>query len=1444
MVCKITQIKKRNGNIALFNEDKISNAIFNAAKAVGGQDKERAKLLAKEVVELLEERGFSDARMPSVEDVQDGVEKILVERGHAKTAKRYILYREQHKRMRDLKNFINSNDIMDGYLNHLDWRIKENSNMSFSLQGLNNHISSIVSSNYWLHKIYPPEVRRAHLQGDLHIHDLQLVSAYCCGWDLKDLLMKGFGGVPGKIESKAPKHFRAALGQVTNFLYTTQGEVAGANAFSSFDSYLAPLIHYDKLEYGEIKQAMQEFLFNMNVPTRVGFQCLSEDTEILTPDGWKKYSQVKKGDKIKTFNLKNKTLETKKVKNMFKKKYSGIMYNLKNRIQDQLISPEHRIIRKKFNTDNYILESIEKTSKLKSPFIIPIAGKNVDKDVKVSNEQIKLLAWIISEGTIERKITHRVAYRITIYQSKIKNRTNYNEIKKLLKHFKLEYSESESIGLGQPVNRFRLNAGSSKKIHKWFGTRDSIKFIPKNLLEMSQKQSRLFLETYIKGDGTQESKIAVADKKLLNQLQQTIVNSGYGFTVLKRAPTLGKKIIYILRVIRHTNTYINKVKKVKYNGIIWCPTTDNETVIAKRNGKVFITGNCPFTNITMDMKIPSILKHQPVIFGGELQKDTYGDFQTEADMLNKAFAEVMIQGDAKGRLFTFPIPTYNITKDLDWDNEVYDGIWEMTAKYGIPYFSNFINSDMSPDDVRSMCCRLRLSNGELRKRGGGLFGANPLTGSTGVVTMNMPRLAYLSRNPSEFKEQLAKQMDIARTSLEIKKRAVERFTEAGLYPYSKHYLKDVKKATGSYWGNHFNTIGLIGMNEACMNLLGVNIAEREGRYFALDILDFMRERMSEYQEKSSTNSLYNLEATPGEGTGYRLARLDRRTYPEIITAGDREPYYTNSTHLPVNYTDDIFEALRLQDSLQCKYTGGCIEKGNKVLSNKGALEIEYIVKNFDSLKPIKALSYNAKKGTSEWDEIIDAIAIDVKKKNKIRIIAERKLDIVTSDWHPFFVLEKTQVESICPICKKEIKNLKAFASHLRHYPGCRKKYKSFPKYKVIEKRADELKKNDYILQNSTNLFTEKIKHLDEDLMWLIGFFISDGCLSLYKDNRSGNNLVKYTLRFFSEHKEILKKVKIILKKFFKVDVQVRKNDKRSEKLREVATNKKSVIDFFFKYGFKNGKKVYGINIPSEVKKNITQNNLNSLLAGLIDGDGYISKKDGSIEYYTVSQELAKDILEICTQGGILINVASKLTKRKNEVNGFRLRIPAYEATRIKNNLKIADGSQKINHNFSNRKKRHLPVVRVKKTSKVNVQDNQFYDLTTKNNHNYLAGKNTFVFIHNTVMHGFLGERIDNIETVKKMVRRIATNFHLPYFTLTPTFSVCKDHGYLKGRIETCPSCETATEVYSRVVGYLRPISSWNNGKAEEFKERKAYTLARSLESPHAIKTDHFKDYEK
>ena len=600
----IDKVQKRDGRIVNFEQEKIAEAVHRALMATNqGNGPESQKVSAK-VVQLLNKR-FKKGEVPTIEQVQDIVEEALILEDLVETAKGYILYREQRRAIRDAsKAADDSSEKVDSYLKEIDWQVKENANMTFSLQGLNEYVGSYISKKYWLNKIYPKEIRDAAANEDFHIHDLQLLAPYCAGWDLYDFLVKGFGGVPGKIECKPPKHLRTAMGQLVNVLYTLQGETAGANAVSNFDTLLAPFIRYDNLGYKQVKQIVQEFLFNCMVPTRVGFQT-------------------------------------------------------------------------------------------------------------------------------------------------------------------------------------------------------------------------------------------------------------------------------------------------------------------------------PFLNVSLDIKPAAYLAKQPVIIGGEPQNETYGDFQPEMDMFIKAFYEGLMEGDASGRPFTFPIPTVSITKDFDWDNPNLIAMWEATAKYGINYFSNFIHSDMSPDDARSMCCRLRLDNRELYKRGGGLFGSSPKTGSIGVVTIDLPRIGYLSKTKTEFLSRLARLMDLAKESLEIKRKALDNFMEKGLYPYSRFYLQEMKNMRNTYFGNHFSTIGIIGMNEALLNFLEEDITTPKGRKFAGEILDFMRDTMIKFQEE--TGNLYNLEATPGEGTSYRQAKTDREKYPDIITAGTKEaPYYTNSTQLPVGFTDDVFEALDLQNDLQVKYTGGTV----------------------------------------------------------------------------------------------------------------------------------------------------------------------------------------------------------------------------------------------------------------------------------------------------------------------------------------------------------------------------------------------------------------------------------------------------------------------------------------------------------------------------------------
>ena len=598
------QVIKRDGRKVDFEAKSIIEAVKKAAVADGWDDIS-ANNMAKRVTQKVTQDLEAESKpVVEIEHIQDVVESVLMEK-HQSVAKAYILYRNKKAKLRRVQAG-GGVSLVQEYLSSSDWRIRENSNMEFSLQGLNNYIASDISAEFWLNSVYTEDIRNAHISGDIHIHDLSQISVYCVGWDLQDFLKTGFTGVKGKVSSKPPKHFRTALGQLVNLMFTLQGEAAGAQAVSSFDTLLAPFIAYDDLNYKQVKQSIQEFIFNMNVPTRVGFQS-------------------------------------------------------------------------------------------------------------------------------------------------------------------------------------------------------------------------------------------------------------------------------------------------------------------------------PFSNITLDMVCPSTLKDVPVVIGGIDQDTTYGMYQKEMDMLNKAFCEVMTEGDASGRIFSFPIPTVNLHKNFDWDSKRFDPIWSMTAKYGVPYFANFINSDLSPDDARSMCCRLRLDNRELRKRGGGLFGANPLTGSIGVVTLNLPRLGYDSKDEQEFFERLEQRMDTAKESLCLKRETLENFTDAGLYPYSRFYLRSVKERFGKYWENHFGTIGNNGGREACLNLLGKDITTPEGSAFMKRMLNFMRDKIAQYQEE--TGDYFNLEASPAEGTSYRLALLDKRSGRDMIFANGKAEegkivYYTNSTQPPVGYTDDVFKALDHQDELQTLYTGG------------------------------------------------------------------------------------------------------------------------------------------------------------------------------------------------------------------------------------------------------------------------------------------------------------------------------------------------------------------------------------------------------------------------------------------------------------------------------------------------------------------------------------------
>jgi len=907
-----TRVRKRDGQEVHFDARKIESAILRAGQASGEFGALEATGLTTQVIKVISHR-LEAGRIPDIEGIQDVVEQTLIAANHFETARAYIVYREQHSRLReDRRTLVDVAASVNEYLDRSDWRVAANANQGYSLGGLILNSAGKMIANYWLSHVYPPEVGAAHREGDLHIHDLDMLAGYCAGWSLRTLLHEGLNGVPGKVEAGPPKHMSSAVGQIVNFLGTLQNEWAGAQAFSSFDTYMAPYVRKDRLSYAQVRQAIQELIYNLNVPSRWGCQCVDEETECLTENGWKRHDQIVAGEKIATVDWRDNRLEYLEPLAITAYDFDGEMYVLRNRTQEQWVTPRHKVMRKLFNSDNrWVLEDIEAVAELKSPVIVPNAWET-DSVHEVDDNLVELLAWVVSEGNFDFSGGRR---RISLWQS-TGNRENATAIERVLTALGLSWHERLQTGTyaNHPVCRYRLNAEGSELVLRYTAQ----KCVPPLIRTLSARQIRLFVDTYIRGDGSVEpngrTRIYTNDRENLDALQELCTLAGYGSTVHTRADSG----VHVLNIVRNRETYIQLIQRRAYRGKVWCPTTRNGTFIARRRGKTFVTGNTPFTNLTFDWVCPEDLRDQVPVIGGAEQPFTYGDLQAEMDLINRAYIEVMTSGDAKGRIFTFPIPTYNIAEDFPWESENADRLFAMTARYGLPYFQNFINSELTPNMVRSMCCRLQLDLRELLKRGNGLFGSAEQTGSIGVVTINCARLGHsYAGDEVGLYARLDALLEIARNSLEIKRKVIQRHMDQGLFPYTKRFLGTLR--------NHFSTIGINGINEMIRNFTrdADDITSSRGRAMAARFLDWVRDKMVAFQEQ--TGHMYNLEATPAEGTTYRFAKEDRKRYPDIIQSGTPDaPYYTNSSQLPVGYTDDPFEALALQEDLQSRYTGGTV----------------------------------------------------------------------------------------------------------------------------------------------------------------------------------------------------------------------------------------------------------------------------------------------------------------------------------------------------------------------------------------------------------------------------------------------------------------------------------------------------------------------------------------
>ena len=1253
---------------------------------------------------------------------------------------------------------VDATEAVNEYINKEDWRINANANTNYSHASLINNLAGKVIANYWLDEVYSKEEGDAHRNGDYHIHDLDALAPYCCGHDFQKILDEGFNGVIGRVGSKPPKHFREALYQLANYFGILQAEWAGAQAVSSFDTYLAPHVFFDTkvcgLTYDDIKKAMRNFVFNLNVPSRWG-QCVPETYRCLKADGtWVNFDNLLPDDEIYVIDMETGKLKKDKVLkvNVFYSPQKLHKYTNDDGFEFQVTS-NHRVINKEDGEGWKLSESAEILGKKVS---IPTSLWSPITPEEYTANEIDIPDLLLELFTIAQVSGNIVDDKITIYSTELKL---VDRVIDLCRELNIEYTHYVDNDKGSLNIIVLLDGEKIRQIYQYLDKKN------KGLYELAQKisprQASIIIDTWVIYRGAFNGDVW---RLLASSEEEQELLAGLVIKTGKKARCYNFEFSYSglqsfqVFVYRRGDEVCHSTEVDSTYEKVWCPTTNTGTFVCMtEKGVIFFTGNSPFTNVTIDWTVPNLMKDLCPTRGGknffqsiidewstneektqdskniitaikerfkdidsetyEMLKDddsalmlsfTYRFFQKEMNIINKAFYEVLNEGDMLGQPFTFPIPTINITEDFDWDGENVDLLFENTAKYGSSYFQNFIGSQYmidengnkvrdpnaySPNDVRSMCplalntpvitnhgikrldkldeavdkvmlhgiwysfrkvtnipqqrcfvvtldgnlhdgkpmqvvmgehhlqpvldqstqtyvkkpakylteadmipvevaydansdqhlqpignrfmygrdrmqyiqvksiveipseplmcievnneehnftlgngiitsnCRLQLDKKQLRKKGAGLFGSDAKTGSLSVVTINCPRLGYLYKgNKEKLYERLDYLLDLAKSTHEKKRKFVIDLLERGLYPYTRRYV-------GSF-ETYFSTIGVNGVNEMIRNFTNDehNITDEFGQQFAKDLLDHIREKLVIYQEE--TGNLYNLEATPAEGTMRRFAHSDIKKYPDIIQAGfsDSLPYYTNSSQLPVEFTADAFTALDLQDELQKKYTGGCVEKGNYVVTDRGDILIEDIVKHFNPNDNLRVVSWNKDTGIAEWDNVVDAMAVDVSKHDKIKVSLsndEQSFDIVTSDWHPFLVHDKDRIDV----------------------------------YDIVEVRADELKAG----------------------QWVVG-----------------------------------------------------------------------------------------------------------------DGDDFM----------------------------------------------------------------------------------------VTSTSKVDVEDNQFYDLTTENNHNYLCGNHGCgVFIHNTVFHVYTRERVSSAEACKRLVKTILSNYRLPYISITPTFSVCPIHGRIEGEHEFCPKCD-------------------------------------------------------
>lgn len=1339
------RVRKRDGKYVAFSLAKIHTAITMAFEA-------QKRQYSEDVIELLALRVTADFEPKikdnaiSVEEIQDSVETVLSRAGYEDIAKSYILYRKQHETIRNMHaTMLDYKTVVDSYVKEADWRVKENSTVTYSVGGLILSNSGAITANYWLTEAYDAEIARAHRDADLHLHDLSMLTGYCAGWSLRQLILDGLGGIPGKITSSPARHLATLCNQMVNFLGIMQNEWAGAQAFSSFDTYLAPFVREDKLSYNAVKKCIESFIYGVNTPSRWG--CVDAETEVLSTTGFKKYDELKEGDSIYTW--KDGQLQVNRVNKVIVKPFNGKLHSYRVGKYNQTVTPNHRVLVQKHNSNECKIKLSEEIFNVKTPYSFPVQlADSAIPDIPLSVEEIALAAMVYTDGHIEMR--KESVHKVAIYKSP--KCVGNEELCRICDQLHLKFVLSRGKGNFGEVNKYTFYGEHARRIIELTGNTKTC--IDEKFLRMSAKQATVFLQTWATFDGDEDKlKLQCYNQTIADQIQQIAILAGYTSYFVRRNKT------FYVKLRKTANVIPTKREEVPYDGVVWCPNVENGTAIFRKNGNVYISGQtqAPFSNITLDWTVPKDLAGQNAIVGGELMEYTYGDCQEEMNMINRAFIEIMLEGDADGRGFQYPIPTYSITRNFDWSDTLNNRLlFEMTAKYGTPYFSNYVNSEMEPDDVRSMC---------------------PLYGKERVLV----KTDYGQRFHVSTVENL---YNSKRTSKEyvILHNGVEKRAKLNCFKNQSFYRVNLINGHSVVLSTNHTNLTLAGL-------------KRTDELLTSDYLPF------------------NTAVYIGEGLSYE----DGLMVGAFMGDGSLRDDYTITLSLNRTTKAKLLEKVlniarerygarvRLYD-LEDNCVNVCLT--SKML--RGLID-EFVV------------------GTS-INKVLKAECINYSIEFREGILAGWMATDGNIKSRRIYTASKEAVESLS-ILTASIGMTTNISVDDRSYSET---FSDNPVYSVRIYASTSLQ------HTYSDVFIKRDGYIWFRIKSIEKYPVQDGrgyCFEVLNDEEPyfmlPSGLVTHNCRLRLDLRELRKKSG----GFFGSGESTGSIGVVTINMPRIAYLSKDIDDFYIRLG-----KLMDIAARSlKTKRDVITKLLDEGLypytkhylgtfANHFSTIGLVGMNEvglnanwlGKDMTDSKTQEFAKDVLNFMRnrlsdyqeQYGDLYN----LEATPAESTSYRL--AKHDVERYPN---IKTAAQPENGSNENRtpyytNSSHLPVGYTADIFEaLDAQD----ELQTL----YTSG---------TVFHAFLGEKLSGWKAAATLVRRISEQYKLPYYTLSPTYSICRQHGYLTGEVYTCPHCGKPTEVYSRITGYYRPVSNWNAGKTQEFKDRQVYQLDSSIETGETV----------